>query len=197
MTNIESNFSNSDDDYEEYIPVSKRREMEATKILNRKRSLSSASNNKEAVASAEDLSKPIIPQIEVMPSLLVKASQLKASQPEISATEQMVLQEKEMIDHLSDRKTLMSVRELAKGITYTDPIPTGWKPPLKIRRMHPRNAEAVRKQWHILVDGDNVPPPIKNFRDMRFPEPILKKLKEKGIVQPTPIQVFMDINRVS
>ncbi|KAI9159648.1 hypothetical protein LWI28_000614 [Acer negundo] len=33
-------------------------------------------------------------------------------------------------------KSLMSVRELAKGITYTDPLLTGyWKPPLPIRRM--------------------------------------------------------------
>ncbi|KAL0319109.1 UNVERIFIED_CONTAM: DEAD-box ATP-dependent RNA helicase 35 [Sesamum angustifolium] len=97
--------------------------------------------------------------------------------------------EKEMIEHLSDRKTLMSVRELAKGITYTEPLLTGWKPPLPIRRMSKKACDAIRKQWHIIVDGDNIPPPIKNFKDMRFPEPILKKLKAKGIVQPTPIQV--------
>ncbi|KAK4375467.1 hypothetical protein RND71_006144 [Anisodus tanguticus] len=40
-----------------------------------------------------------------------------------------------------------------------------------------------------FVKGDDVTPPIKNFKDMRFPEPILKKLRAKGIVQPTPIQV--------
>ncbi|KAH0457389.1 hypothetical protein IEQ34_012704 [Dendrobium chrysotoxum] len=94
-----------------------------------------------------------------------------------------------MIEHLSDQKTLMSVRELAKGITYTDPIPTGWKPPTAIRRMSTRQADAIRRQWHILVEGDDVPPSIKNFKDKRLLEPILKNLKEKGIVQPTPIQV--------
>lgn len=98
-------------------------------------------------------------------------------------------QEKEMIEHLSDRKTLMSVRELAKGITYTEPLMTGWKPLLPIRRMSVKDCESMRKQWHILVDGEDVPPPIKNFKDMRFPAPILKMLKAKGIVQPTPIQV--------
>ncbi|KAI3463429.1 hypothetical protein Pfo_020092 [Paulownia fortunei] len=80
----------------------------------------------------------------------------------------------EMIEHLSDRKTLMSVRELVKGITYQEPLLTGWKPPLPIRRT-----------WKKAY----IPPPIKNFKDMRFPEPILKKLKAKVIVQPTPIQV--------
>ncbi|KAJ6996178.1 DEAD-box ATP-dependent RNA helicase 35A [Populus alba x Populus x berolinensis] len=94
-----------------------------------------------------------------------------------------------MIEHLSDKKTLISVRELAKGITYTESLLTGWKPPLPIRRMSTKECDAIRKQWHIIVDGEKNSPPIKNFKDVRFPEPILKMLKAKGIVQPTPIQV--------
>ncbi|KAF2301428.1 hypothetical protein GH714_024014 [Hevea brasiliensis] len=167
-----------DDDYEEYVPVAKRRAIEAQKILQRKGKLSALEDELEKSKLAE-----------AKPSLLVKASQLKRDQPEISHTEQIVQQEKEMIEHLSDRKTLMSVRELAKGITYTEPLLTGWKPPLQIRRMPRNQCDAIRKQWHIIVDGEDIPPPIKNFKDMRFPEPILKKLKAKGIVQPTPIQV--------
>ncbi|GKV15409.1 hypothetical protein SLEP1_g26202 [Rubroshorea leprosula] len=45
------------------------------------------------------------------------------------------------------------------------------------------------KQWHIIVDGEDIPPPIKNFKDMKFLELVLKKLKDKGMVQPTLIQV--------
>lgn len=167
-----------EDNYEEYIPVAKRRAMEAAKILQRKGKPSPFEDEVEKLKLAE-----------AKPSLLVKASQLKRDQPEITPTEQIVQQEKEMIEHLSDRKTLMSVRELAKGITYKEPLLTGWKPPLRIRRMSNRYCESLRKQWHIIVDGDEIPPPIKNFRDMRFPDPILSKLEEKGIVQPTPIQV--------
>ncbi|KAK4260397.1 hypothetical protein QN277_003515 [Acacia crassicarpa] len=108
-----------DDDYVEYVPVAKRRAMEAQKALERRGKASSTvdgDSEKSRVA-------------EVKPSLLVKASQLKRDQPEISSTEQIVRQEKEMIENLSDQKTLMSVRELAKGITYTEPLRTGWKPP--------------------------------------------------------------------
>lgn len=168
-----------EDDYVEYVPVAKRRALEAQKILQRK--------GKASAVTDDDLEKQRV--AETKPSLLVKASQLKREQPEISVTEQIVQQEKEMIENLSDRKTLMSVRELAKGITYTEPLPTGWKPPLHVRRMSKKECDLIRKQWHIIADGGDIPPPIKNFKDMRFPEPVLKKLKAKGIVQPTPIQV--------
>lgn len=167
-----------DDDYVEYVPVKKRRELEAQKILQRK-------GNATAIETESEAPKVV----EAKPSLLVQASQFKRDLPEVSPMEQMVQQEKEMMEHLSDRKTLMSVRELAKGITYSEPLPTGWKPPLPIRKMSRKACEGIRKQWHIIVDGEDTPPPIKNFKDMRFPEPILKKLAQKGIVQPTPIQV--------
>lgn len=170
-----------DDDYQEYIPVHKRRAMAAESLLKRK-------GKESASVEVEDESEKAKAQ-DAKPSLLVKATQLKKDVPEVSPTEQIVLQEKEMIENLSDRKTLMSVRELAKGITYTEPLWTGWKPPLAIRRMSKKQCDTIRKQWHIIVDGDDAPPPIKNFKDMRFPEPMLSKLKEKGIVQPTPIQV--------
>ena len=29
---------------------------------------------------------------------------------------------------------------------------------------------SFRAQWHIIVEGDEIPPPIKNFKDMRFPQ---------------------------
>lgn len=167
-----------DDDYVEYIPIAKRRAMEAQKILQRKGKASAFEDETEKSTLAE-----------VKPSLLVKATQLKKDQPEISQTEQRVQQEKEMIEHLPDRKALFSVRELAKGITYTEPLLTGWKPPLHVRRMSRKDRDLIRKQWHIIVDGEDIPPPIKNFKDMKFPDPILRMLKAKGIVQPTPIQV--------
>ncbi|XP_077219316.1 DEAD-box ATP-dependent RNA helicase 35 [Tasmannia lanceolata] len=172
----------NEENYIEYIPVKKRRAMEAQKILQRKGKSSSTLLSTDEDPELSKLS-------ESKPSLLVKASQLKRDLPEITPTEQLVQQEKEMIEHLSDRKTLMSVRELAKGITYTDPLPTGWKPPTSICNMTTKQCDGIRKQWHILVEGDEIPPPIKNFKDMRFPEPVLKKLKAKGIIQPTPIQV--------
>jgi len=98
-------------------------------------------------------------------------------------------QEAEMMDSLTDLKPLRSVSEIAKGVTYTDSIRTGWRPPAHVRNMSPEECDAIRRKWHILVEGEDIPPPIKVFKDMRFPKPILDCLKEKGIVKPTPIQI--------
>jgi len=48
---------------------------------------------------------------------------------------------------------------------------------------------AVREKHHIITEGDDIPPPIANFRDMKIPPPILDYLEKKGISKPTPIQV--------
>ncbi|MCO5559147.1 hypothetical protein L7F22_012740 [Adiantum nelumboides] len=172
--------ADGDGEFQEYVPVKKRKQLEAQKFLLRKgRGLASTTTED---GDEQGMS-------EAKPSLLVRASQLKKDLPEISVTEQLVNQEKEMIERLSERKTLMSVRELAKGIQYTEPMETGWKPPSHVRHMSERECEEIRKQWHILVEGEGIPPPCKNFKDMRLPDAILQKLKDKGITRPTPIQV--------
>ena len=40
-----------------------------------------------------------------------------------------------------------------------------------------------------MVEGSDVPPPLKTFEDMKFPKPILKALSKKGIEIPSPIQM--------
>jgi ATP-dependent RNA helicase DDX41 len=47
----------------------------------------------------------------------------------------------------------------------------------------------VRKKLCILVEGEDVPPPVKSFAQMKFPRAILAGLERRGIVKPTPIQV--------
>jgi len=49
--------------------------------------------------------------------------------------------------------------------------------------------EEVRKNWHILAEGFDCPPPMKSFSDMKFPTAIVEFLKERGIKRPTPIQM--------
>jgi len=49
--------------------------------------------------------------------------------------------------------------------------------------------EKIRKEWHMEVEGVDVPPPCKRFIDMKLAPPILEVLKRKGIKKPTPIQM--------
>lgn len=49
--------------------------------------------------------------------------------------------------------------------------------------------DRVRVKNHILVEGEEIPPPLKSFRDMKFPPALLKSLEQKGIQKPTPIQI--------
>ncbi|GJN19008.1 hypothetical protein PR202_gb06235 [Eleusine coracana subsp. coracana] len=186
--------SDDEDNYEEYIPVAKRRAMEAERLRQLRQSKPAPSS---AAAPSSSLPLPPPPPLPpaqssgldaaaAKPSLLVTATQLKRAAPEVTPTEERIMQEKEMIENLSEKKSLMSVYELAKGIIYTEPLKTGWKPPLRLRRMPLTKANELRRKWHIIVEGEDVPPPARDFRDLRLPEPMLRKLRERGIVQPTP-----------
>lgn len=98
-------------------------------------------------------------------------------------------EEQEVLKSFDVFVPLQSVKERATDTRYTAPIRTGWRPPTYIRNMSEEDRQAIRKEWHIIVNGDDVPPPCKTFKDMRFPKPVLDALKGKGIMRPTPIQV--------
>lgn len=105
--------------------------------------------------------------------------------------EKRVQEEERMMEKAAviQAPALLSVSERAKGITYTESIKTSWRPPRHIREMPESKFDKMRQKWHILVEGEDVPPPIKSFKDMRFPNAILDALLDKGIKRPTPIQV--------
>ncbi|XP_020162388.1 DEAD-box ATP-dependent RNA helicase 35A [Aegilops tauschii subsp. strangulata] len=178
--------SDDEDNYEEYVPVAKCRAMEADRFRHQRLP-------KPAVPSLPPPPPPptnnSAPGPAAKPSLLVTSTLRKRTAPEITPTERLIQEEQKIAEEASYRTTLKPVGEIAKDITYTEPLRTGWKPPLWLRRMPRQKADELRRKWHILVEGEEVPPPARNFWDLRFPEPISRMLREKGIVQPTPIQV--------
>ncbi|GJN28032.1 hypothetical protein PR202_gb16113 [Eleusine coracana subsp. coracana] len=182
-------LSDNEDAYDEYVPIAKRRAMEAERhhqFCNAKPIPSSAATTLPPPHQPDQTSAP---GTGTKPSLLITAMQLNRASTELTPTEQLIQEEKDMIDHLSERKPLMSVRDIARGVVYSNPIETGWKPPLRLRRMPRAKADALRRRWHILVDNDDVPPPVRDFRDLHLLDPVLRALCDRGISQPTPIQV--------
>nr|XP_042913428.1 probable ATP-dependent RNA helicase DDX41 [Parasteatoda tepidariorum] len=68
-------------------------------------------------------------------------------------------------------------------------IDVRWRPPRYILALSEKRHQRVRRKYRILVEGDNIIPPIKTFKEMKLPKCILHGLKKKGITKPTPIQM--------
>ncbi|KAI4897519.1 hypothetical protein NFI96_015911 [Prochilodus magdalenae] len=153
-----------EDDYVPYVPVKIRKQQMLQKMLRLRGKGLTEEEQKDSGGEQKDEDEGLGPRSNV--SLLDQHQHLKEK-----------------------AEALMSVKEMAKGITYEDSIKTSWKAPRYILSMPTARHERVRKKYHILVEGDGIPPPIKSFREMKFPQAILKGLKKKGIVHPTPIQI--------
>ncbi|PIO37141.1 putative ATP-dependent RNA helicase DDX41, partial [Aquarana catesbeiana] len=113
----------------------------------------------------------------------------KAEARKESAKEKQLKEEEKILESVTEGRALMSVKEMAKGITYDDPIKTSWRAPRNILAMSQARHERVRRKYHILVEGEGIPQPIKSFKEMKLPAAILRGLKKKGILHPTPIQI--------
>ncbi|XP_031472761.1 DEAD-box ATP-dependent RNA helicase 20 [Nymphaea colorata] len=48
--------------------------------------------------------------------------------------------------------------------------------------------EDYRRRRQITVEGRDVPKPVKNFRDVGFPDYVMQEIVKAGFVEPTPIQ---------
>ncbi|XP_041983879.1 ATP-dependent RNA helicase abstrakt [Aricia agestis] len=181
------------DSYEPYVPVKERKKQKLLK-LGRLGQLaaeaatenkSSSDNDPDDDASQEEWGrKHNVP-------LLDQHSELKrlAEARALSAAERQAKEEQHILESVAQSKALMGVAELAKGIQYFEPIKTSWKPPRCILELPEERHERVRQQLRILVEGEDVPPPIRTFQHMKFPKGILRGLEDKGIKTPTPIQV--------
>jgi ATP-dependent RNA helicase DDX41 len=98
-------------------------------------------------------------------------------------------EERKILEAHAARRKLASDLELAKGISYTQPIKTSWRAPLFVRQRSEEQQMTIRERNHVLVEGTDIPPLIDNFRDMKIPQCIVQYLRSKGIVKPTPIQM--------
>ncbi|KAJ9508881.1 hypothetical protein QJQ45_028196 [Haematococcus lacustris] len=186
-----------DADDAEYIPVAKRRRLEEQRL--RKLLKASAGNLSSDDPGSADPSHPTLsretspmpegPATRNKESLLLVAARNRKEQPEATEADKQLEEEADIMKHVLQKQALKAVKELAQDTVYTKSMTTGWKPPLRYRRMTEDERQAVRDTCRIVIDGHNVPPPITNFKDMKMPPCILRTLEAKGIKKPTPIQI--------
>ncbi|KAL7752155.1 DEAD-box ATP-dependent RNA helicase 35 [Sorochytrium milnesiophthora] len=167
------------DDYVPYVPL-KQRKMQAIKRLQDRNLLHTTTS---ALPEDEE------PQQE-NETLIEQVLRTNDTHVEKSAEEIALEKEAEMLKKLMMKKQLASDKELAKGVVYSEAMKTSWQPPRVVRERTAEENEKLRKKFHIITEGDDIPPPIPKFRDMRIPNCLLDHLKiAKGISKPTPIQI--------
>ncbi|KAF9051136.1 P-loop containing nucleoside triphosphate hydrolase protein [Hymenopellis radicata] len=185
------------DDYQPYIPVAQRRQAKLAKLA----SLGTAAEKdrarqqreqqeREEEANEEEARRE---RLRRERTLLMEAQEVhskKAAQDAKKTVEEKAQEaDDEIFNAIKSHKILASDMELAKGIQYTESIKTSWRPPRYIRDRTLEEHERIRDKYHILVEGEDIPPPIEHFQDMKIPDPIIQFLKSNRIVSPTPIQL--------
>ena len=66
----------------------------------------------------------------------------------LSKEEEKSAEETQILSSIdSNFKPLMSVQELATGITYSESMETGWRPPSHVRAMTEEEKQETRDKW--------------------------------------------------
>ncbi|KAI9246368.1 P-loop containing nucleoside triphosphate hydrolase protein [Sporodiniella umbellata] len=180
------NVIEEEDEYSPYVSVKQRRLDKFRKYTTRHRSLGGNQANQD---HSEDDQSELGPQSGV--SLLDQTVQqrLSSGQPEKTEEQKRLEEEKRIEEAQSRHKALVSVQEAASGKAYTESMVSSWTPPRYILNMSEKEHQAIRDKHHIIVEGEDLVPPIRHFSEMKFPKPILDYLREKKIDRPTPIQL--------
>ncbi|KAL9714917.1 DEAD-box ATP-dependent RNA helicase 35 [Leucoagaricus gongylophorus] len=188
----------NDDSYEPYIPISQRRQEKLAKysslgantVRQKAKRLQEEQDEREDVLKEEENLRE---KARKERTLLLEAQEVQrrkvtedAKKTEGEKAEEV---DKEIFEAIRSRRKLVSDMELAKGIQYTEPLTTSWRPPRYVRDRTEQEHQSLRDKYHILVEGEDIPSPIEHFEDMKIPEPILEHLRSKRIISPTPIQL--------
>ena len=206
----QSSDGEGDDSYVPYVSVKERRRQQLISLgrsvesqpRSRLEALKEAERGSTSEAgSDEDRAGPGTPEItrkeeELLEknkgvSLLEQHKELQeiAEEKKESQLEKQKKEEAEILARIQETTALKGVAELATGLVYTESIKTSWTPPRYVMRMSPARHGRVWKKYCIDVDGEDPPPPLKTFRDMKFPQAIMSVLEDKNILKPSPIQM--------
>ncbi|KAI0637294.1 DEAD-domain-containing protein [Trametes polyzona] len=191
-------LDDEDDSYEPYVPVAQRRQAKLAKLTSwganaekdKAKRLQEEQEEKDDEEREEERRRE---KARKERTLLMEAQEVHnrkaAEDAKKTEAEKAEEQDAEILAAIAARRKLASDLELAKGVQYTEPLKTSWRPPKFVRERSEEEHRRIREQHHIIVEGEDLPPPIDNFTDMKVPDPLVKFLKSKRILKPTPIQL--------
>jgi ATP-dependent RNA helicase DDX41 len=177
-----------EEDYEEYVPLKQRLLQQKTNVISRTKSgpggvAASGDPNTTSQNIAEG--KTLLDEADELRKQLAGLDKKTLKQHKQQSSELLLLKEAIQVQ----TNALQSNEEIAQGVQYKESLVTSWKPPQYLLEQGEEAHQAIRQKWHILIEGENCPPPIKSFHEMKFPTSILNALNLKNITKPTPIQV--------
>jgi ATP-dependent RNA helicase DDX41 len=151
---------------------------------------------KKRVALADDDNEPEAEQQETFTagpraaiSLLDQVALDLVQKAHETEADKMLKEEKELMKAFDEFKPLVSVQTAAAGIQYTEPIKRAWRAPRFVESLTPQQVDKIRANFHIITSGDDIPPPVTRFKDLKLPRCVLDMLANAGIARPTPIQM--------
>ncbi|KAI0807058.1 P-loop containing nucleoside triphosphate hydrolase protein [Fomes fomentarius] len=191
-------LDDTDDSYEPYVPVAQRRQAKLAKLTSwganaekdKVRQLQEEQEEREDEEREEERRRE---KARKERTLLMEAQEVHdrkaAEDAKKTDAEKAEEADAEILTAIAARRKLASDLELAQGVHYTEPMKTSWRPPKFVRGRTPDENMRIWEKHHIIVEGEDLPPPIENFTDMKVPEVLVKFLKSKRITNPTPIQL--------
>ncbi|TIC27923.1 P-loop containing nucleoside triphosphate hydrolase protein [Wallemia mellicola] len=183
--NNDIGFDISDDDI--YVPIAQRR---ATLLGNKKTSENDDRPNSSLDFLNDDSNKASTSSKTLLEESQVILSEKKTQDNMKSDIQRRAEEDADIVDaHTKQQRKLIPAAELAHGISYSRIMETSWKPPEYIRQRSSEGNSLIRRKHHIHVEGSDIPPPCETFADMKLPGAILRYLKFKKILSPTPIQI--------
>ena len=157
--------SSTTQDYIPYVPLKKRREQQAAKYaahITKRAMANSALEEDERYSSADDATAGPKATLALIDQA-VEIKRKEAAQPK-SELELKIKEEQDILAAQTRKKQLFSDKELAKGIVYVNPMKTSWTAPKYLLNMNDKEKDDMRKKWHIIADGEDIPTPIKSFK---------------------------------
>uniref|UniRef100_A0A0K8T9H6 RNA helicase n=1 Tax=Lygus hesperus TaxID=30085 RepID=A0A0K8T9H6_LYGHE len=187
----EKSESSSEEESETYVPLKERRKellLKTGRLAQLKEDEAKAKSSSDNEKEEED-GKVWGRKSNI--SLLDQHTELKkmAEAKKESAMERQLKEEEKILESVAERKALMGVAELAKGIQYEESLRTSWRAPQCIVKLGEGRHARVRRKYRILVEGDEIPPPCLTFEEMKLPRAMISALAAKKIASPTPIQI--------
>jgi len=185
---------------EVYVPVKQRHKQEVSRVMERRaerngETYSAPADTGVAADGLEVRADDMSFVEETRKSLLGQAAELRRAHANLDPKSLKLIQQEEQERSLLKEanqvqgNALQSNAEIATGVVYTESIKTSWTAPRYLIEQPESVHKASREKWHIIVEGEGCPPPIKSFREMKLPQCILDAMVAKNIGRPTPIQV--------